>query len=187
MWKNIIERDPIQMTILHMRIAWWIIKATKTLVINNNYCFSTSTVVTSTHCVIRTLPVFVFMFCWPCISVYLSFCWPCISVYLSFCRSCILVYLSQYLTSLMHKICFTISFISRLYNVSSTCARNMYGREIKVIVKQVLCIKLVKYSDKCRLNFSCDHHALYSPGWSLCSRLWNLVSYSRSCYFTLSL
>ena len=63
MWKNIIERDPIQMTILHMRIAWWIIKATKTLVINNNYCFSTSTVVTSTHCVIRTLPVFVFMFC----------------------------------------------------------------------------------------------------------------------------
>jgi len=35
----------------------------------------------------------------------LTFCWPC----------CISVYLSQYLTNLMHKICFTISFISCLY------------------------------------------------------------------------
>ena len=34
----------------------------------------------------------------------LTFCWPYI-----------LVYLSQYLTNLMHKICFTISFISCLY------------------------------------------------------------------------
>jgi len=34
----------------------------------------------------------------------LTCCWPCISVYLS-----------QYLTKLMHKICFTISFISNLY------------------------------------------------------------------------
>jgi len=34
----------------------------------------------------------------------LTFCWPCISVYLS-----------QYLTNLIHKICFTISFISYLY------------------------------------------------------------------------
>ena len=34
----------------------------------------------------------------------LTFCWPCISVYSS-----------QYLTNLMHKICFTISFISCLY------------------------------------------------------------------------
>jgi len=34
----------------------------------------------------------------------LTFCWPCISVYLS-----------QYLTNLMLKICFTISFISCLY------------------------------------------------------------------------
>jgi hypothetical protein len=34
----------------------------------------------------------------------LTVCWPCISVYLS-----------QYLTNLMHKICFTISFISCLY------------------------------------------------------------------------
>jgi len=35
---------------------------------------------------------------------FLMFCWPCISVYLS-----------QYLTNLMHKMCFTISFISCLY------------------------------------------------------------------------
>jgi len=28
MWKNIIERDAIQMTILHMHIACWIIRAT---------------------------------------------------------------------------------------------------------------------------------------------------------------
>jgi len=34
----------------------------------------------------------------------LTFCWPCISVYLS-----------QYLTNLMQKMCFTISFISCLY------------------------------------------------------------------------
>jgi len=34
----------------------------------------------------------------------LTFSWPCISVYLS-----------EYLTNLMHKICFTISFISCLY------------------------------------------------------------------------
>jgi len=27
----------------------------------------------------------------------------------------------------------------------STCARNMYRHEIKLIVKQILCIKLVKY------------------------------------------
>ena len=43
-----------------------------------------------------------------------SFCWPCISVYLS-----------QYLTKLMHKICFTISSISCLYmfraHVLETC------------------------------------------------------------------
>ena len=30
----------------------------------------------------------------------------------------------------------------------STCARNMYRHEIKLIVKQILCIKLVKYWDK---------------------------------------
>jgi len=30
-------------------------------------------------------------------------------------------------------------------HVSSTCARNMYRHEIKLFVKQILCIKLVKY------------------------------------------
>jgi len=30
----------------------------------------------------------------------------------------------------------------------STCARNMYRHEIKLIVKQILCISLVKYWDK---------------------------------------
>jgi len=33
-------------------------------------------------------------------------------------------------------------------HVSSTCARNMKRHEIKLIVKQMLCIKLVKYCDK---------------------------------------
>jgi len=37
-------------------------------------------------------------------TAFLTFCWPCISVYLS-----------RYLTNLMNKICFTISFISCLY------------------------------------------------------------------------
>jgi len=37
-------------------------------------------------------------------TFFLTFCWPCISVYLS-----------QYLNNLIHKICFTISFISCLY------------------------------------------------------------------------
>ena len=32
----------------------------------------------------------------------------------------------------------------------STCARNMYRHEIKLIVKQILCIKLVKYWNKQR-------------------------------------
>jgi len=30
----------------------------------------------------------------------------------------------------------------------STCARNMYRHEIKLIVKQILCINLVNYRDK---------------------------------------
>jgi len=52
---------------------------------------------------------------WSCFaSQILKFCWPCISVYLS-----------HYLTNLMHKICFTISFISCLYmfraHVLETC------------------------------------------------------------------
>ena len=40
----------------------------------------------------------------------LTFCWPCISVYLS-----------QYLTNLMHKICFTISFIIIWYHHTYRC------------------------------------------------------------------
>ena len=70
-----------------------------------------------------------------------------------------------YLANLMHKICFTISFISCLYMfrahfliirrsklhytvsgiITPICARNMYRHEIKLIVKQILCIELVKY------------------------------------------
>jgi len=90
-------------------------------------------------------------------------------------------YISQYLTNLMHKICFTISFISCLYmfrahvviirtsklhytayRCDDTRGRVMqfwrpddehmcskYVRhEIKLIVKQILCIKLVKYWEK---------------------------------------
>jgi len=30
----------------------------------------------------------------------------------------------------------------------SACARNMYRHEIKLIVKQILCIKLANYYDK---------------------------------------
>jgi len=30
-------------------------------------------------------------------------------------------------------------------HVSSTCARNMYRHEIRLTVRQILCIKLVKY------------------------------------------
>ena len=41
---------------------------------------------------------------WSFIFFVLTFGWPCISVYLS-----------QYLTYVMHKICFTVSFISCLY------------------------------------------------------------------------
>jgi len=44
----------------------------------------------------------------------LTFCWPCISVYLS-----------QYLTNLMHKICFTISFISCLYMFRAHVQQNV--------------------------------------------------------------
>ena len=45
---------------------------------------------------------------WICFNI-LTFCWPCISVYLS-----------QYLTNLMHKICFTISLFH-----ASTCFEHM--------------------------------------------------------------
>ena len=45
--------------------------------------------------------------------IFLTFCWPSISVYLS-----------QYLTNLMHKICFTISFYFMPLHVSSICAHH---------------------------------------------------------------
>jgi len=45
MWKNIVDPDRSQMIIQRMRISCWIIKATKTLRICNNYCFSTATMV----------------------------------------------------------------------------------------------------------------------------------------------
>ena len=33
-------------------------------------------------------------------------------------------------------------------HVSSACARNMWKHEIKLIMKQILCIKLINYWDK---------------------------------------
>jgi len=50
-----------------------------------------------------------FIHLWTTDTIFLTFCWPCISVYLS-----------QYLTNLMHKICFTISFISCLVHETAT-------------------------------------------------------------------
>jgi len=47
----------------------------------------------------------------------LTFCWPCISVYLS-----------QYLTNLMHKICFTISFYFMPVHVLSTVCSSSEGQ-----------------------------------------------------------
>ena len=65
------------------------------------------------------------------------------------------LWISQYLTNLMHKICFTISFISI----------------IKLIVKQIWFIKLVKYWD----NFS-SCFAIYTY-----SHLW--LSYRLTPYY----
>ena len=55
---------------------------------------------------------------------FVTFCWPCIPVYLS-----------QYLTNLMHKICFTISFYFMPLHVSSTCAHH---QEVKNCITQPL-------------------------------------------------
>jgi len=44
-------------------------------------------------------------------------------------------YLSQYLTNLMHKICFTISFISYLYMFRNTCAHH---QEVKIALHSLL-------------------------------------------------
>jgi hypothetical protein len=56
---NNVERSRPQMTIWRMRIGCWTTKATNTLRICNNYCFSTATMVLRTRLsyVIRTLPV----------------------------------------------------------------------------------------------------------------------------------
>ena len=82
---------------------------------------------------------------------------------LTFCLPCISVYLSQYLANLMHKICFTLSFILLPLHVSSTCAHHQevkialnslwYNHTYrcskhveernKLIAKKILCIKLV--------------------------------------------
>ena len=88
-------------------------------------------------------------------------------------RYCVSVYLFHYLTNLMHEISFTISFISCLYMfrpdvliirgsklrytasgiITPIGGRlvhglqrvlHMYRHKIKLIVKQILCIKLVK-------------------------------------------
>ena len=48
MWKNMVERGRLQMTIWRARIACWITKATDTLKICNTYCFPTATTVTRT-------------------------------------------------------------------------------------------------------------------------------------------
>ena len=99
---------------------------------------------------------FVFMFCWPCISVYLS----------------------RYLTNLMHKICFTISFISCLYmfwahvliirrsklhytasgvyfmpvHVSSTCA---YHQHVKIALHSLWCFFMPLHVSSTEINLQC--------------------------------
>ena len=45
MWKNIVKPDMPQMTVRRMLIAWWIPRATNTLIMCNNYCFSTTTMI----------------------------------------------------------------------------------------------------------------------------------------------
>ena len=50
MWKNMVEPDRPQMTIIRrMRFACWITKATHTLGVYNTYCFATVTMVTPTR------------------------------------------------------------------------------------------------------------------------------------------
>jgi hypothetical protein len=41
MWKNTVDSSTTQMTIWHMHIVCWILKATNTLTISNTYCLST--------------------------------------------------------------------------------------------------------------------------------------------------
>ena len=53
-WKNIVERGRIQMTVWHMRIACWIPKATNTHTLRmcNTYIFSTATTVARTRLIV---------------------------------------------------------------------------------------------------------------------------------------
>jgi len=62
-----------------------------------------------------TFDIFPYIFSWGWPGLAES-CRDIINTFLfTFCWLCISVYLSQYLTNLMHKICFTISLISCLY------------------------------------------------------------------------
>jgi len=72
----------------------WLIGGVRT---NTVIAFITKSATTEIHPEMRQTSCF---FCF----ISLTFCWPCISVCLS-----------QFLTNLMHKICFTVSFISCLY------------------------------------------------------------------------
>ena len=68
----------------------------------------------------------------------LTFCWPCNSAYLS-----------QYLTNLMHKICFTVSFISCLYMFRAHVliiwrSKLHYTASGIITLKQVSGLKLLK-------------------------------------------
>jgi len=47
----------------------------------------------------------------------------------------------------------------------STCARNMYRYEIKLTVKQILCINMVKYWDKYTAMHGQQKVKNYSFGW----------------------
>ena len=64
MWKNIVERGGLQMAIWLMRIASWIPKATNTLRLCNNHCFSTSTMVARTR-----LNITLYVHCLSCCTV----------------------------------------------------------------------------------------------------------------------
>ena len=62
-----------------------------------------------------------------------------------------ILYLSQYLTNLMHKICFTISFISCLYMFRAHVliigrSKLYYTASGIITLKQVSGVKLLKYN-----------------------------------------
>ena len=72
------------------------------------------------------------------------FGWPCISVYLS-----------RYLTNLMHKIRgFTISFISCLFNVLSTCAHH---QEVKIALHSLWYHHTYRWPSRARVERGPGH------------------------------